>query len=101
MNGPTPYWNRAFERVQSVVVDDVDTRRFPRTLNEAFPNTSAYGNAIEGPAPHGDEIQEPRPLLSPLGEALCWIASFALLALAFSMPWWLEPLKTFVRSLHA
>ena len=27
------------------------TRTFPRTLNEAFPNTTQYGAAIEVPAP--------------------------------------------------
>ena len=29
----------------------MNTRTYPRTLNEAFPNTAEYGAAIERPAP--------------------------------------------------
>lgn len=29
----------------------MNTRTYPRTLNEAFPRTAAYGAAIERPAP--------------------------------------------------
>ena len=29
------------------------TRRYPRTLNEAFPNTADYANPIEHYAPYG------------------------------------------------
>ena len=30
---------------------DNNTRRYPRTLNEAFPNSPDYACAIEGPRP--------------------------------------------------
>lgn len=32
----------------------MNTRRYPRTTLEAFPNTPEYGAAIERPAHHGD-----------------------------------------------
>ena len=34
----------------------MNTRRFPRTMNEAFPRTAAYANAFERHDDHSDLI---------------------------------------------
>ncbi len=47
-------------------------RTFPKMWDAA-----SYGAALERPAPK-------------VWDALCWVAAFALLALAFTAPWWLR-----------
>ncbi len=35
---------------------DLNTRRFPRTLDEAFPRGASYGCAVERPEPTGERL---------------------------------------------
>ena len=54
------------------------TRRYPRTMNEAFPNTAEYAQAIERCDTHAG---------SGLFEFILLLIVLA--ALAFSIAWWL------------
>lgn len=56
---------------------DLNTRRYPRTLDEAFPGGAAYGCALERPAPRGERLA---------GVALAICIGVALAAALVS--WW-------------
>jgi hypothetical protein len=59
-------------------VSNNQTRRYPRTMNEAFPNTAEYAQAIERCDTHAG---------SGLFEFILLLIVLA--ALAFSIAWWL------------
>ena len=59
-------------------MSDHQTRKYPRTTNEAFPNTAEYAQAIERCDTHAG---------SGLFEFILLLIVIA--ALAFSIGWWL------------
>jgi hypothetical protein len=59
-------------------MSDHQTRKYPRTMNEAFPNTAEYAQAIERCDTHAG---------SGLFEFILLLITLA--ALAFSIAWWL------------
>jgi hypothetical protein len=59
-------------------MSDFQTRKYPRTMNEAFPNTAEYAQAIERCDTHAG---------SGLFEFILLLITLA--ALAFSIAWWL------------
>ena len=59
-------------------MSDHQTRRYPRTMNEAFPNSPEYAQAIERYDTHAG---------SGLFEFILLLIVLA--ALAFSIGWWL------------
>ena len=54
----------------------MNTRRYPRTADEAF-KTATYAGSIYRYAPSHS-----------FWDRCCWLASFALIAGALSMAWW-------------
>ena len=66
----TPYWQRKFTTAADP--DDMPTtRRFSRTLQEAFPISEGYRDAIERP-------REPH-MLRRVSETTCWVLGVSML----------------------
>lgn len=57
----------------------MNTRRYPRTSVQAFPQTTEYACAIEKYVRSFDEWLD----------ILCWCGAIVLFAAAFSAPYWL------------